>query len=69
MERDPRKGGVEYFVVAGDRLLFLRPRGAAGDVDVGVPGRILSGVLEKSPSGGVQIRDVISGAIVENVRL
>jgi hypothetical protein len=43
MERDPRRSGIEYFVVAGDRIWFLRPRGWDGDVNIGVPGQITAG--------------------------
>jgi hypothetical protein len=69
MERDPRRSGVEYFVIAGDRLLFLRPRGFDA-VERGVPGEIISGELRRSPSGGVQVVDPKSGAVLrEQVRL
>jgi len=64
MERDPRKSGVACFVLAGDRIWFLRPRGWTGNVDVGVPGQILSGELRRSPGGGIQLVDSKSGAVV-----
>jgi hypothetical protein len=28
MSADPRRAGIRYFLIVGDRILFLRPRGA-----------------------------------------
>ena len=70
MERDPRKSGVDYFVVAGDRLRFLKPRGWNGNEELGIPGQILSGRLEAGPGGSVRLVDAKSGRVVrERVRL
>ena len=69
MARDPRQSGIEYFVLAGDRLLLLRPRGFDA-AEVGIPGEIVSGELRQSPGGGVRVVDGRSGAVLrENLRL
>ena len=68
--RDPRRAGVEYFIVHGGVLRFLRRRGWDGNVERSIPGEIVAGVLERSPSGGVRVRDVRSGHVVrDQVRL
>jgi hypothetical protein len=63
MARDPRRTGVDYFIVAGDRLWFLRPRGWS-DAECGVPGELIAGELRRSPGGGVQVVDRRTGAVV-----
>jgi hypothetical protein len=70
MAQDPRKSGIAFFIVAGTRLLFLRPRGFDGNVELGIPGQIVGGQLQGTPDGGVRVVDVKSGAVVmERVRL
>jgi hypothetical protein len=62
MSRDPRRSGIEFFIIAGDRLWFLRPRGWHGDVEVGIPSEVISGELQRSPSGGVRVVDKHTGS-------
>ena len=65
MERDPRRSGIEFFIVAGDWLHFLRPRGFDA-AEVGVPGEILSGELRQAPGGGIRVVDARSGAVIKD---
>ena len=70
MSRDPRKSGVDCFVVAGDYIWFLRPRGWHGNEELGVPGTILSGRLEAGPGGSVRLVDGKTGSVIqERVRV
>lgn len=69
MERDPRKGGVEFFVLAAGQILFMRPRGWDGDIEVGIPGQIISGRLRQAPGGGVRVVDRSGNVVRDGVRL
>lgn len=68
-DRDPRRSGIECFIVAGDRLWFLRPRGWDGNVERGIPGEVLAGELRNSPTGGVQLVDRHGNVVRKGMRL